>query len=363
MAYYRHGTRTINPAFSKRIVDESNSVVTDFVNLTKLPEFGILSNQISNVVQSSSWWERYGLDWVIHVIAASCWLGSHYMLASSHSPVFWCGIFVLGCSHYTITFKAAHMVVHDAACSSKAWNRFWCFIFSDIMGNFSADIGYNIHIKCHHPHTNIIGLGDSSTWRAPFLPRYIYMFVAPLLLPVLIPLVSLKELLEQGIFWQTVRHVVLSSWGIVTHLYLLMSISGLTLQWALLAIFLSRNVLSIPYIHVNIFQHIGLPMYCQKHRPKKIYQMTTGVLNLPRNIVLDFCFGHSIINCHTEHHLFPRLSDNMCLKVKPLVSRFCSERGLPYHEDTYFGRVAHFLDNYNSLMVDAPPITKFVGLQ
>ncbi|GFR70858.1 fatty acid desaturase 6-like [Elysia marginata] len=363
MSWYSHGTRSTNPEFSNRIIDENTQVITDFVDLRKLPEFGILSKQVSDTVHSSSWWDRYGVDWVIHSVAAMCWVASHWLIGSTQPAVHWLGIFVLGCSHYTITFKAAHMLVHDAGCSSKAWNRFWSFISSDVLGCFSADIGYNIHIKCHHPHTNIVGLGDSSTWKAPFLPRYVYMFLAPLLLPALIPLVSIKELIEQEPLWKIVRHVLLSYPGLAFHVYLLMTVSEVTLREALLVIFLSRNVLSIPYIHVNIFQHIGLPMYSQQHRPKKIYQMTTGVLNLPRNIILDYCFGHSIMSCHTEHHLFPRLSDNMCLKVKPLVRRFCLERGLPYHEDTYTSRVAHFLENYNSLMVNAPPITKFVGLQ
>ena len=63
-------------------------------------------------------------------------------------------------------------------------------------------------------------------------------------------------------------------------------------------------------------QHIGLPMFSPTGRPKRIYQMTHGVLNLPRNPVLDWVFGHSLINCHVEHHLFPFLSDHMCLKVR-----------------------------------------------
>lgn len=63
-------------------------------------------------------------------------------------------------------------------------------------------------------------------------------------------------------------------------------------------------------------KHIGLPMFSSACRPKRIYQMTHGVLNLPRNPLLDWTFGHSLINCHVEHHLFPFLSDNMCLKVR-----------------------------------------------
>lgn len=42
----------------------------------------------------------------------------------------------------------------------------------------------------HHAHTNVVGLGDSSVWKAPFLPRTVYLFVAPLAVPVITPLVA-----------------------------------------------------------------------------------------------------------------------------------------------------------------------------
>lgn len=57
-------------------------------------------------------------------------------------------------------------------------------------------------------------------------------------------------------------------------------------------------------------------MFSADKKPKRIHLMSLGVLNLPRNALLDWSFGHSIINCHVEHHLFPNLSDNMCLKVR-----------------------------------------------
>lgn len=56
-------------------------------------------------------------------------------------------------------------------------------------------------------------------------------------------------------------------------------------------------------------------MFSRDKKPRRIHMMSLGVLNLPRLPVLDWAFGHSIISCHVEHHLFPRLSDNMCLKV------------------------------------------------
>lgn len=45
----------------------------------------------------------------------------------------------------------------------------------------------------HHGYTNVVGLGDSSTWKVPSLNRYIYMFLAPLSIPILTPLVALGE--------------------------------------------------------------------------------------------------------------------------------------------------------------------------
>lgn len=65
-----------------------------------------------------------------------------------------------------------------------------------------------------------------------------------------------------------------------------------------------------------LLQHIGLPMFAADRKPKRIHLMSLGVLNLPHNVLLDWSFGHSLISCHVEHHLFPSLSDNMCLKVR-----------------------------------------------
>lgn len=57
--------------------------------------------------------------------------------------------------------------------------------------------------------------------------------------------------------------------------------------------------------------------------------MSLGVLNLPRLPVLDWAFGHSIVSCHVEHHFFPRLSDNMCLKVDEGRAGGAGMKGLP----------------------------------
>lgn len=62
---------------------------------------------------------------------------------------------------------------------------------SQLCSAFTVEQATYNHVKIHHGYTNIIGLGDSSTWKLPFLNRYVYMFIAPLAVPILTPLVAL----------------------------------------------------------------------------------------------------------------------------------------------------------------------------
>lgn len=67
-----------------------------------------------------------------------------------------------------------------------------------VCGAFTADAGVRAHVKIHHAHTNVIGLGDSSTWKIPFLPRSVYLFIAPLAVPVITPVVAMGERGQRG---------------------------------------------------------------------------------------------------------------------------------------------------------------------
>ena len=350
---------------SRKEIDETVSgrevTIHDYVKLNKLPDFADLKVQVDAVVEQSSWWERYGIDWLVVLQGAIGHFVAYWLIGMDSLFCFGIGVALLGFCHSILATKGGHCAAHGSACASPAWNRFWTVFFVEFIGSFSSDAAMDIHIKSHHPHTNIIGLGDSSTFRMPMLPCIPYMFIAPLCVPMLTPFVGVFSLLDKPP--RLIRMVVIVMLGLTLNVYFLMTISGLSLWQAVVCIFVSRSVLGIPYIHINIFQHIGLPMYSRDSRPKRIYQMSTSVLNLPRNVFLDRSFGHGIISCHVEHHLFPRLSDNMCLKIKPIVSAFLKSNGLPYNEKTYMNRLKLFVNKYEELMVNAPPITHFVGLQ
>lgn len=329
----------------------------------KDPSMVHLSEKIKAISQESSWWDLYGLDWAVIIAWELLFFVGVWLLSFPSQALFLCGMLLIGLNYGMIKTKASHLAAHNALCHSKGWAKFWKYFFLEFQGGFSVDAACDIHIKVHHPYTNIIGLGDSSTWRAPFLPCYVYMFFAPLVLPLVTPVVGLGYLVQEKRFVRLMECLCLTVPGFLAQMLVIMYSSGLSALRTLLLIVVSRSVMEIPYLHINIFQHIGLPMYDARDKPPRIRLMATGALNLTRNWLLDWNFGHSLINCHTEHHLFPQLSDNMCLKVKPIVRDYLLKYGLPYNEKDYSERLRYFIANYTDLMVKLPPVTEFAGLQ
>ncbi|XP_025033919.2 fatty acid desaturase 6 [Pelodiscus sinensis] len=324
---------------------------------------GELSELVQQVVKRSSWWERHGIDDCIIALHFFVLPAGFLCLRSDNVLPFLLGIFLLGMVHHTATVKGSHLASHNALTESKTWGKVWAIFFIEICSAFTAEQAYYNHVKMHHGYTNVISLGDSSTWKIPFLNRYIYMFIAPIAVPILTPLVALG-LLKDVELKTALRTLCCMCLGLYSHYWLLVNVSGFQSVWsALICMLITRSFLAHPYIHVNIFQHIGLPMFSVDKKPKRIHLMSLAVLNLPRNALLDWTFGHSIISCHVEHHLFPNLSDNMCLKIKPIVSQYLKKKKLPYNEDSYMSRLRLFLQNYEELMVNAPPITELVGIQ
>ncbi|KAF6091971.1 hypothetical protein HJG60_000140 [Phyllostomus discolor] len=324
---------------------------------------GELQARVQDVVRASSWWERHGVDCAILALSLLSLPPGFLCLSSDHVLVFALGIAILGVCHYTLTVKGSHLATHGALTESKSWSKIWTHFFVEVCTAFPAEDARHGHVKMHHGYTNVLGLGDSSTWKVPRLNRYVYMFLAPLSIPILTPLVAVERLRKVNPR-VALRTLGLISLGLYSHYWLLLNVSGFRSPGSALVCMLStRSLLAHPYLHINIFQHIGLPMFSLDKKPRRIHMMSLGVLNLPRLPVLDWAFGHSIVSCHVEHHLFPKLSDHMCLKVKPVVSQFLREKQLPYNEDTYLARFWLFLSHYEELMVQAPPITELVGLQ
>ncbi|XP_014673348.1 PREDICTED: fatty acid desaturase 6-like [Priapulus caudatus] len=324
------------------------------------PEYGALKRQVNAIVANTSWWQLYGVDWS-HIIISALLLWPLGLVLFSRGGManYVVGLLLQGVAYAIVANKGGHIASHGALCRSRTWARFWCWLFVECHGSYSAAIATEVHIRVHHPHTNVIGLGDSSSWKAPHLPRYIYMFVAPVSLPVITPFVAIREL--WGRWNRLARFLVGMLSGLGVLLSLLCYVGGFSLPAAIVTLYVGRALLAVPYIHINIFQHIGLPMYSDETRPPRLQLMSTGCLNLSRHPILDYCFGHSLVSCHVEHHLFPELSDNMCLRVKPVVRKYLLDHKQTYNESTYTNRLQLFVKKYKELMVDPPSVSEFVG--
>lgn len=327
----------------------------------KSGDYGELCRLVREKVKSSSHWERYGHDQYVVASAFFLLLPAGFLFLRCNGILFAFGLILLGSVHVMIITKSAHAASHHAFCATKRWNDVYGVFFSDICGAFSYFGGREAHVNIHHPHTNVIGLGDSSVWKVPSLGRDVYLFIAPFFLPFISPLYSVKML--WGKWKLAAMNIPLMIFGFVGHFFCFKLICGLSTLWSIACLCVTRSMFYCPYIHVNVFQHIGLSMYHPERRPKRLRLMATGVLNLKRNPFLDYCFGHSLINCHVEHHLFPQLSDHMCMKIKPTVRKYIHDNDLPYYEDSYWNRLQIFFQQYTDLMVNAPPITDFIGIQ
>ena len=328
---------------------------------SKVGDYAELSRVVKDIVRGSSHWERFGYDQCVVASAFFLLLPTGFLCLRFDGLLFILGLVLLGSVHVMVITKAAHAASHNAFCATKKLNDIFGIFFSEICGAFTFFGAREAHVNIHHPHTNVIGLGDSSVWKAPFLGCNNYLFVAPFFLPFIAPFFSVKFIWGR---WTLIfMNISLMLAGFVGHFTCFRIISGLSTLWSLACLFITRSMFYCPYIHVNIFQHIGLSMYHPNCRPKRLRLMATGVLNLERNPFLDYFFGHSLINCHVEHHLFPQLSDFMCMKIKPSVSKYLKDTNLPYYEDSYWNRLKLFFNEYTELMVNAPPITDFIGIQ
>ncbi|KAF7470791.1 hypothetical protein GHT09_017903 [Marmota monax] len=228
---------------------------------------------------------------------------------------------------------------------------------------FTAEFGKFSHVNMHHGYTNVVGLGDSSTWKLPCLNRYVYMFLAPFLIPIITPLVALERLRKVELLI-ALRTLGLISLGLYSQYWLLLNVSGFrSPSSALVCMLLIRALLAHPFLHVNIFQHIGLPMFSRDKKPQRIHMMTLGVLNLPGCRCWTGLLATRSSVATLRQSLLTAPPPAIFQQVKPVVSRFLHEKQLPYQEDSYLARFRLFLNRYEELMVQAPLITEVVGLQ
>ncbi|KAF7203767.1 transcript variant X1 [Nothobranchius furzeri] len=223
-----------------------------------------LNGMVQKMINESSWWERRGVDCSI-LMAAFVSLPTAFLQLGSSQPLWFSLGVMLGVAHAVITVKGTHLASHRALSESQVWGKFWTTFFIEVCSSFSAEAGVHGHIKMHHAHTNVIGLGDSSIWKVSLLLRIIYLFIAPLALPVITPLVAFAHLKGRALVL-VIRTVLMVGLGLYSQLWLHINVSGFrSMHSALFCMLACRAMFSVPYIHVNIFQ-VRMPSLQNKTR-------------------------------------------------------------------------------------------------
>jgi fatty acid desaturase len=69
--------------------------------------------------------------------------------------------------------------------------------------------------------------------------------------------------------------------------------------------------------------------------------------NIHSNPINDFIYGG--LNYQIEHHLFPSIPRNKMAELKPLVQKFCEERGVDYYETSTLQSFREILDHMHEL--------------
>lgn len=108
-----------------------------------------------------------------------------------------------------------------------------------------------------------------------------------------------------------------------------------------------RSLFAPLFVHLAVFNHIDLEN--PKTKLPWIKHQTNTTRNLKRNWFLSGLGGSAFVECHVEHHLFPKLSNRMLLKIRPIVNKYLLKEGYAYFEETYFNCLKNCIKYYDEI--------------
>jgi fatty acid desaturase len=104
---------------------------------------------------------------------------------------------------------------------------------------------------------------------------------------------------------------------------------------ALIFLFVSQIAFSLYMTSVFAPNHKGMKMMDEDEELDFLRTQVFTARNVRGNMFIDYWYGG--LNYQIEHHLFPTMPRNRLGDAKPLVEKFCAERGISYHETSVGG--------------------------
>ena len=175
----------------------------------------------------------------------------------------------------------------------------------------------------------------------PGVNKYVYFFIVPYLVIFWLILNSVKFL--WGKWGKLFFYLIVMMLGWVFYITLFSLV--VSIEYAVLATFLMRTIFAPVFMHLAIFNHIGLDE--PKKRLSWIPHQTKTTRNLKGNWFLKGIGGNAFVECHLEHHLFPNISNKMLAKIRPIVKRYLERKGYMYTDEGYFKVLSRCLKDYD----------------
>lgn len=284
----------------------------------------------------------HGMELIKFLLRAGLFIICFWIFAQDSIFTKIIGMIGMGYSFVGIAISGTHETRHGTFAKSPMANRIWAYIFADFWTGQSNDWWHDTHVLVHHPNTNIPSI-DPPSFYFPWINRYFYFFLVP-------------YLIMPWILWGSFTHVY-KNWTKFS-LYTVTMISGLLAQfylfssvvsfwYAIVCVWILRSLFAPLFMHIAVFNHVGLSTP-EKRLPWLEHQLKT-TRNLKKHWFLTGMGGNAFVECHTEHHIFPNLSNHVLQKIRPIVKDYIEKLGYPYYEETYFAVLKQALRNYDKV--------------
>ncbi len=216
-----------------------------------------------------------------------------------------------------------------------------------LVGNGLAGLSYGWWVakhNAHHAHPNdletdpdvavgaLVWSAEQARERrgvAAFVTAHQAALFVPMLLgeAVALHVHSVRTVLQPGLRWRGAEAAALGA-----HLAAYSVLLVTTLTWPQLLVFAAlQKALQGVYLGLSFAPgHKGMPVLGAEQAADPLLRQVLTSRNITGGRFVDAALGG--LNYQVEHHLFPSMPRPHLRRARPLVQRFCAERGVPYAE-------------------------------
>lgn len=304
-----------------------------------------LSTKVNALIKAQTWTELHGTE-IFHLLLRFLGFGAGFALFTQTGLILKIlGILVMGYFYVSIAVTGTHQTRHDSLIKSKTANQILAYILGDFWTNQSNHWWFHRHVVEHHTFTNMPDR-DPPNFFYPWLNKYLYFFLAPLVVPFWLLVNSLVFHINKKQYARIIPYLLISTAGWIAQIYAL-SLFTPNLGWAILSAYAVRVIFAPMFMHIAVFNHIGLES--PETKLPWLPHQTKTTRNLKTHWFIATFGGYALVDCHIEHHLFPNLPDNTLPKIQPLLRQYLKKEGYNYHEDSYLFLLKNCLKYYEQV--------------